>query len=284
VEERERGTLQYLLTTCLGDGEIVAGKLIARTAFLLLILLTGIPILALLQLLGGVDLAYLVVCLVLTCCNVFTVASLCLWLSTWTRRPVHGIGLGYLVMFGYHVLFAALGTPQATFDTLRGDHVGAALAQMGNFFGALGALQNIALDGSLGHSLPMLLSVYIGVHAALTGLFLFLTRLRLRELIFPKPAPVDLTEDDLDEKRELDHRPRLENLQPILWKDLYSSRSVLANLNGWHLGLIGVYSGVPLGAFTMAYGLALSPGSTSYCWSSSELWWSTSTFRWSSTP
>ena len=49
ADEKDRRTLDYLLTTDLGDSEIVFGKLIARLATLSLILLTGLPIFSLLQ-------------------------------------------------------------------------------------------------------------------------------------------------------------------------------------------------------------------------------------------
>jgi ABC-type transport system involved in multi-copper enzyme maturation permease subunit len=55
VEERERRTLELLFTTELSNREIVMGKLAARLAKLLLLLFTGLPVLSLLQLLGGVD-------------------------------------------------------------------------------------------------------------------------------------------------------------------------------------------------------------------------------------
>jgi ABC-type transport system involved in multi-copper enzyme maturation permease subunit len=253
VEERERGTLQYLLTTCLDDGEIVAGKLLARTAFLLLILLAGIPILALLQLLGGVDPAYLAACLVLTFCNVVSVAACCLWLSTWTRRTRGGVGLGYLIMIAYHICFLLIGNTLATlgYGLTRG-YLAAGMFQVGNFFGALGALQNIALDGSLGESLPWLLVVYLGFHVALTGLVLFLTRRRLRELTFPELPTVELALDDFEEHAHR-NRPSLRTLPPILWKEMYTGRDVLARLAGWDLGSMGVYFGMfVVGALALA--------------------------------
>src|SRR5439155_12316797 len=55
AEERQRHTLDALLVTHLTPGQIVAGKLAARLAHLLGVLLAGLPILALLPLWGGVD-------------------------------------------------------------------------------------------------------------------------------------------------------------------------------------------------------------------------------------
>lgn len=55
AEEKERQTLPFLLTTTLSDHEIVLGKLAARLAFTVMILLAGLPVLALMQVMGGVD-------------------------------------------------------------------------------------------------------------------------------------------------------------------------------------------------------------------------------------
>ena len=53
TEEKETGTLQYLFVTDLSSGDIVLGKLFSRLLNLGLFLLTGLPILSLIQLLGG---------------------------------------------------------------------------------------------------------------------------------------------------------------------------------------------------------------------------------------
>src|SRR5262249_15966667 len=55
AEEKERRTLEFLFTTHVGSLELVLAKFVSRVAFLALIVLTGLPILSFLQLLGGVD-------------------------------------------------------------------------------------------------------------------------------------------------------------------------------------------------------------------------------------
>jgi len=55
AEENERQTLPFLLTTTLSDHEIVLGKLAARLAYTAMMLLAGLPVLALMQVMGGVD-------------------------------------------------------------------------------------------------------------------------------------------------------------------------------------------------------------------------------------
>jgi ABC-type transport system involved in multi-copper enzyme maturation permease subunit len=55
AEERQKKTLPFLLATDLRNREIVLGKLLSRLAHLGLLLLAGLPVLGLVQLLGGVD-------------------------------------------------------------------------------------------------------------------------------------------------------------------------------------------------------------------------------------
>jgi ABC-type transport system involved in multi-copper enzyme maturation permease subunit len=55
VDERQRGTLLLLLTTHLTPREIVFGKMLGSIVPVLAVMLAGMPVLALLQLFGGVD-------------------------------------------------------------------------------------------------------------------------------------------------------------------------------------------------------------------------------------
>src|SRR5438128_5818793 len=55
AEEKERKTIEFLLATDLNNREIVFSKLASRLGSLMLLVLTGLPILGFLQLMGGVD-------------------------------------------------------------------------------------------------------------------------------------------------------------------------------------------------------------------------------------
>jgi ABC-type transport system involved in multi-copper enzyme maturation permease subunit len=55
ADEKERGTLALLLTTALSDREIVLGKAVGRLAFVLAAAAAGVPVLAVIIMLGGVD-------------------------------------------------------------------------------------------------------------------------------------------------------------------------------------------------------------------------------------
>jgi ABC-type transport system involved in multi-copper enzyme maturation permease subunit len=55
AEERSKNTLMFLFTTHLSNREIVAGKLLTRLLQVGLLVLTGLPVLAMMQLFGGID-------------------------------------------------------------------------------------------------------------------------------------------------------------------------------------------------------------------------------------
>jgi hypothetical protein len=76
AEEKERRTLDFLLATDLRGREIVLGKLVPRLAQLSLVILTGLPILGFLQLLGGVDPNLLLVGFAGTALTMLSLASL----------------------------------------------------------------------------------------------------------------------------------------------------------------------------------------------------------------
>ncbi|MCE9565404.1 MAG: hypothetical protein K8U57_25555 [Planctomycetes bacterium] len=60
-EEKDRRTLQLLLTTALTDSEIVWGKAVARILFVLAAVASGIPVLIFFMFLGGVDIALIAI-------------------------------------------------------------------------------------------------------------------------------------------------------------------------------------------------------------------------------
>jgi len=111
TEEKERRTLDLLLTTSLSDREIVLGKLVARLAPPALLLLTGLPIVALLQFLGGVDPNLLLTGYVVTLWNMIGVGSLSLLMSVVASRTWAAILSSYYCGSAYLALSLSLLVP-----------------------------------------------------------------------------------------------------------------------------------------------------------------------------
>ena len=84
--EKSRGTLLHLFITDLSDDEIVLGKLAARLTPVLMVLASGVPVLALAGLLGGIDPGALLGSFLVTVGTAAVGCTLALVLSIWVRQ------------------------------------------------------------------------------------------------------------------------------------------------------------------------------------------------------
>src|SRR5262249_25579729 len=96
AEEKQRRTLDGLLTTHLRDREIILGKLVSRLAQMALLLLAGLPVLGFMQLLGGVDPQLVMAGFGLTLLTMLSLASLGIFNSARLGRPRPAIFMTYL--------------------------------------------------------------------------------------------------------------------------------------------------------------------------------------------
>ena len=101
AEEKDRKTIEFLLATDLTNREIILSKLLSRLANLTLFLLTGLPILSILQFIGGVDPQLMIASFVGTGLTMLGIASLSILLSTLFKRPRDAIGMTYLTLIAY---------------------------------------------------------------------------------------------------------------------------------------------------------------------------------------
>ena len=85
----------------LRDREIVLGKMAARVCNLVLLLLTGLPILSLTQLWGGVDFGVLLSCVCQPVLTLLSLAAVSMVASVYSRTAREAVVLAYLVAAGY---------------------------------------------------------------------------------------------------------------------------------------------------------------------------------------
>jgi ABC-type transport system involved in multi-copper enzyme maturation permease subunit len=104
TEEKERKTLEYLLATDLRNREIVLSKLLSRLANLTLFLLTGLPILSMVQFLGGVDPTLVLIGFALTFLTMLGLGGLSILFSTLLRKSRDAISMTYLTGVAYLAL------------------------------------------------------------------------------------------------------------------------------------------------------------------------------------
>lgn len=97
VEEKQRKTLHYLLSSPLTSGEIVLGKLAARLLHLVVFLGVGLPILSLLTLFGGVDPRLVLLGYAATFSTALFLASLAILVSTHARKVREALAVTFML-------------------------------------------------------------------------------------------------------------------------------------------------------------------------------------------
>lgn len=103
--ERERQTLNLLLTTHLTPWTIVTSKLITSLSYILLLMFASLPLYSFVFLYGGVSPAQLVTLFLFFGVNILFFGSLGLFCSTWIKRT----GVATITAYGF-TFFVGIGT------------------------------------------------------------------------------------------------------------------------------------------------------------------------------
>jgi ABC-type transport system involved in multi-copper enzyme maturation permease subunit len=119
VAERKRKTFDALLTAHLSDLEVVSSSLASRVAQLYCLLLTGLPVMALTLLWGGVDYRILPATVLITALNVVTLAAFSIWCSVGAKTMSMALVGSYaLSAFTYVVCSSMSMTPIGIYQWL----------------------------------------------------------------------------------------------------------------------------------------------------------------------
>lgn len=107
--EREKQTLNILLTTTQTSTQIIVGKLLSSIAFLLLMLVAGLPLYSIVFLFGGVSPTQIIVIFLLYLLTVLAIGSIGIMFSTITKRTIVSMisTYGTMIFFGGITLFLA---------------------------------------------------------------------------------------------------------------------------------------------------------------------------------
>jgi ABC-type transport system involved in multi-copper enzyme maturation permease subunit len=112
TDEKNRGTLQHMLTAHLTSGEIVLGKLLGRLAQVVVLLLVDLPVLCFIGVFGGVHPTLLLAILVGIAAPVFGIGAASILASVWCRTTRDAVvllyALGAVFWLGIVGLAAAL--------------------------------------------------------------------------------------------------------------------------------------------------------------------------------
>jgi ABC-type transport system involved in multi-copper enzyme maturation permease subunit len=256
ADEKERKTLEFLLATDLAPREILLGKLAARVVSLLMFVLAGLPVVAFLQLFGGIDPDLLLTVTAAAAVQVLGFSAVSVYLSTVTRRPRDAIALAYLLLLMY-LLGSLAAAAWLTAFTLafarRGPWVESLLGfeiDMQPVFEALAAGANVVAMGNpawhtvllvepitgTGGLTPTNMALALGRFAlfwvAVGGLLMAYAVWKLRPIALGhKRAPTQKVID-----RQARRRPAV-GPDPMLWKEVFLEGGFKGGCVGWLAGL-----------------------------------------------
>ena len=239
TEDKERRTLEFLMATELDSKEILLGKLAVRLAIVMLMLFTGLPVLALLQLVGGLDADLVLGGFAATFAYTFGLACLALYNSVRARQTREAILRTYLVLIGYLLLswmFSNLlikiqswlnpplpwvawtpgsGPPQATWVSYLFEYLD--LIRVGSPFMINDLMrEQMNLGKTPGEAFSLVIFEFIGFYAIAGLLLLCLALLAFRKVFKQEQETVPLVQ-----KVHSERRSRSVGNHAFLWKELW---------------------------------------------------------------
>jgi ABC-type transport system involved in multi-copper enzyme maturation permease subunit len=258
ADEKERKTLEFLLATDLAPREILFGKLAARVASLLMYVLAGLPVVAFLQLFGGIDPDLLLTATAAAAVTVLGFSAVAVFFSTTLRKPRDAIALTYLllavylfgsiILAGYLIGLAVRFGPQSGpwTETLFGFVIdmhpvieaaawaAGVFAQGNPVFQVLMLIEPITGRGGLTPTnMAAALGRYALFWAAVGGLLMAYSVWRLRPIALGhNKAPTQKVID-----RQARRRPAV-GTDPMLWKEVFLESGFKGGCIGWLVGAL----------------------------------------------
>ncbi|HEV3447504.1 MAG TPA: ABC transporter permease [Gemmataceae bacterium] len=285
TEEKERRTLEFVLITDLSDREVVLGKLAARLAYLVLFLLTGLPILCLLQFVGGVSPNLVIASFLMTGVSMISLASLSVAISVFSNKTRGAVFFAYVAVVIYLLCSScccAMPVPWLT---------------AGNFVIAVRRLFDPAAGGVEDNLLGIFIE-YTSFHTVAATVCCIWAAINLRMRSEKQPAVVTITVPqtvlyvealDREGRGQTDgepldpaamppprrrriaytpldppakRRPPISD-QPILWKELYAEPFIRPGPGGQTLLMVLGVMGLLMGGYVLLLSMAAAVSSSS---------------------
>lgn len=183
--EREKQTLNILLTTTQSSTQIVIGKLLSSVAFLVLLLVAGLPLYSLVFLFGGVSPSQLVATFLFYLVTVISIGSLGVMFSTITKKTI----VAMIATYGSIIFLGGI-TAFFFFLTMASHEISPSSTSFMTYFWASinpGALMLTLISPSIGESLAEISGInvpvwitYLIVYSSITMLSLTVAIKKLR--------------------------------------------------------------------------------------------------------
>ena len=257
AEEKDRKTLEFMLATDLNNREIILSKLLSRVGNITLLLLTGLPILSILQFMGGVDSELMLAGFAGTGLTILGIASLSILQSTLFQKPRDAIGVTYLILIAY----LAIATTSMAMD--KGGATNWKLWEEGPKWGDVSQVLNAgnpiaaivdverAMDkASLGADLPGIVQRYALFHGLISAICIAWSIYRLRSVALRQTVGGKTARLAWWER----YRPPIGEL-PMMWKELNIEGRMKLNWLAW--GVVVILVVLTLGSGLLIPGVYL---------------------------
>jgi ABC-type transport system involved in multi-copper enzyme maturation permease subunit len=263
AEEKDRKTLEFMLATDLNNREIILSKLLSRVGNMTLLLLTGLPILSILQFMGGVDAELMLAGFAATGLTMLGIASVGILLSTLFQKPRDAIGLTYLFIITYLALATTTLVMDKASPPMRSwmnEEIlfengptwrdASQALNSGNPIAAIVNVQEAMNKASLGADLPGIVQSYAWFHGVLSVVCIGWSIFRLRSVALRQTAGGKTAKLSWWER----YRPPVGEL-PMMWKELNIEGRMKLNWLAW--GVIIVLVVLTLGSGLLIVGVFL---------------------------
>lgn len=232
ADEKERTTLDFLLASDLSGAEIIMEKLASRVLYLLLLVLTGLPVFCLLPFLGGVSPAHVLGAFAVTAATVASLASLSILVSTLSRSTRAAVLVTYVVAGLYFVVTGSLsdGRPgDGPIDWLCAGNIRGVIHRLNDFATVPGATFSPLRQpgGAFVAYLPFLM-----FHASVTTLCLLAAAALLRW--WNRRHNPNQPTESFSLLPQLAPRPPV-GADAMRWKELHAERFVHVSRGGAHM-------------------------------------------------
>jgi ABC-type transport system involved in multi-copper enzyme maturation permease subunit len=254
IDEREKGSLELLLTTDLSNREIIWGKLGPRLLLMLTLVLSVVPMLAITQFVGGVDPRVLAACSIANVATLMAVAGVSIYCSVRQRTLRAAMGWMVLILLAlfsvrpalgltFSVLFSSGSARAPAWDELCGLMRDAASAFHPYWF--LTEITDMLVRGApKSHAAILLTVLFVGVQLLIGYSCLLLASAQLRTA-----QQRQLLEQVQAAKRLRGNpRPPIWADYPLAWKEITDPVGLRLRWWGWGLVILAasLWFGPPL--------------------------------------